>query len=51
MTVAEHKQFYINVTENQKTDALTRLLEMETADGRSGFDFSPHENRRRFFDE
>ena len=33
MTVPNIKQFYINVTENQKTDALTRLLEMETAAG------------------
>ncbi len=33
MTVPNIKQFYINVTENQKTDALTRLLEMETATG------------------
>ncbi|HLM61320.1 MAG TPA: DEAD/DEAH box helicase [Pyrinomonadaceae bacterium] len=33
LTVPNIKQFYINVTENQKTDALTRLLEMETATG------------------
>jgi ATP-dependent RNA helicase DeaD len=33
MTVPNVKQFYTNVTENQKTDALTRLLEMETAAG------------------
>jgi len=33
LTVLNVKQFYINVTENQKTDALTRLLEMETATG------------------
>ncbi len=33
MTVPNIKQFYINVTENQKTDALTKLLEMETATG------------------
>ncbi len=33
MTVPNIKQFYINVTENQKTDALTRLLEMETVTG------------------
>lgn len=33
MTVPNVKQFYVNVTENQKTDALTRLLEMETATG------------------
>ena len=33
LTVPNVKQFYINVTENQKTDALTRLLEMETATG------------------
>lgn len=33
LTVTNIKQFYINVTENQKTDALTRLLEMETSAG------------------
>ena len=33
LTVPNIQQFYINVTENQKTDALTRLLEMETATG------------------
>ena len=33
LTVPNIKQFYINVTENQKTDALTKLLEMETATG------------------
>ena len=33
LTVPNIKQFYVNVTENQKTDALTRLLEMETATG------------------
>lgn len=33
LTVPNIKQFYINVTENQKTEALTKLLEMETATG------------------
>lgn len=33
LTVPNIKQFYVNVTENQKTDALTRLLEMETSAG------------------
>ncbi|HMS42341.1 MAG TPA: helicase-related protein, partial [Pyrinomonadaceae bacterium] len=33
MTVPTISQFYVNVSENQKTDALTRLLETETATG------------------
>ncbi len=33
MTVPTIKQFYINVSEGQKTDALTRLLEIESATG------------------
>ncbi len=33
MTVPTISQFYLNVSENQKTDALTRLLETETASG------------------
>lgn len=33
MTVPTISQFYINVSENQKTDALTKLLETETASG------------------
>lgn len=33
LTVPTISQFYVNVSENQKTDALTRLLETETATG------------------
>lgn len=33
MTVPTISQFYVNVSENQKTDALTKLLETETASG------------------
>ncbi|MCY7377450.1 MAG: DEAD/DEAH box helicase [Pyrinomonadaceae bacterium] len=33
MTVPTVQQFYLNVSENQKTDALTKLLETETASG------------------
>ena len=33
MTVPTIKQFYVNVSEGQKTDALTRLLEVESATG------------------
>lgn len=33
MTVPTIKQFYINVSERQKTDALTRLLEAESTSG------------------
>jgi len=33
MTVPAIKQFYINVSEGQKTDALTRLLELEASSG------------------
>ncbi len=33
MTVPAISQFYLNVSENQKTDALTKLLETETATG------------------
>lgn len=33
LTVPAVKQFYLNVSEQQKTDALTRLLEAETATG------------------
>lgn len=33
MTVPTIQQFYLNVSENQKADALTRLLETETASG------------------
>ncbi len=33
MTVPTIQQFYLNVSENQKTDALTKLLETETATG------------------
>ena len=33
MTVPTIKQFYVNVSEGQKTDALTRLLEIESATG------------------
>jgi ATP-dependent RNA helicase DeaD len=33
MTVPTIKQFYVNVTEGQKTDVLTRLLEIESSAG------------------
>jgi ATP-dependent RNA helicase DeaD len=33
LTVPTIKQFYVNVTEGQKTDVLTRLLEMESSAG------------------
>lgn len=33
MTVPTISQYYVNVSENQKTDALTKLLETETASG------------------
>ena len=33
MTVPTISQFYLNVSENQKTDALTKMLETETASG------------------
>jgi len=33
MTVPTIQQFYLNVSESQKTDALTKLLETETASG------------------
>jgi ATP-dependent RNA helicase DeaD len=33
MTVPTIKQFYVNVSEGQKTDALTRLLEIESSSG------------------
>ena len=40
MTVPTISQFYINLSENQKTDALTQTFGNRNKFGRSGFDFS-----------